>query len=92
MTPSLNVEDLPEGPVALRLTDEVSTAGWRTLRPEVDLARCTGCAACWKFCPDVAVHLSANRRPTIALEHCKGCGICAAVCPPHAIEMVKEEG
>jgi 2-oxoacid:acceptor oxidoreductase delta subunit (pyruvate/2-ketoisovalerate family) len=92
VTLPFTLEDVPDVPVASRLTDEVSTAGWRTLRPEVHDDKCTGCTACWKFCPDVAITLDDRGHPTVSLAHCKGCGICAAVCRPQAIAMVQEEG
>ncbi|HXQ93800.1 MAG TPA: 4Fe-4S binding protein [Thermoplasmata archaeon] len=81
---------IPEGPVASVSTSTVTTAGWRTFRPVVHLARCTRCNFCWKFCPDAAIGFDADGYPVIDLEHCKGCGICAAECPPTTIEMVAE--
>ncbi len=78
---------IPEAPLALRPSRSIATAAWRTLTPVVDLARCTGCTFCWKYCPDDAITLDERGRPTIALDSCKGCGICAEVCPPRAIAM-----
>ncbi len=81
---------LPEGPLALRSSEEILTASWRSLRPQIDLSRCTRCNFCWKYCPDVAITLDAEGYPKLEEEHCKGCGICAEVCPPKTIAMVAE--
>lgn len=81
---------LPEGPVAERSSEEIRTRSWRTLRPRIELGRCTRCNFCWKFCPDIAIDLDPNGYPFVLEDHCKGCGICAEVCPPRTIEMVPE--
>lgn len=81
---------LPEGPVADRSSAEIPTSSWRILRPEIELARCTRCNFCWKYCPDVAIELGEDGYPSVVQEHCKGCGICAEVCPPRTIAMVTE--
>jgi pyruvate ferredoxin oxidoreductase gamma subunit len=83
---------LPEGPVADVPSSSIRTAAWRTLTPKIDLAECTRCTFCWKFCPDDAVELGSDGTPTIRLDYCKGCGICAEVCPPKAIAMAGSEG
>jgi pyruvate ferredoxin oxidoreductase gamma subunit len=82
---------LPEGPVASVPSSSIRTSAWRTLTPEIDLARCTRCNFCWKFCPDDAIELDARGYPVIVLDSCKGCGICANVCPPKTIAMVAVE-
>jgi pyruvate ferredoxin oxidoreductase gamma subunit len=82
---------LPEGPIATAPSTSIHTAAWRTLTPEIDLARCTKCNFCWKFCPDDAIELDARGFPVIVLDSCKGCGICADVCPPKTIAMVAVE-
>jgi len=66
------------------------TGTWRTFRPVIDLARCTKCNVCWKFCPDVAIVLDGQGWPVIDYDHCKGCGICEVECAPLAIRMEKE--
>ncbi len=83
-------ETVPDGPVASVSSERVSTASWRTLKPEIHLEKCTRCNFCWKYCPDVAIDFDARGYPVVAEEHCKGCGICAEVCPPKAIAMVEE--
>jgi pyruvate ferredoxin oxidoreductase gamma subunit len=82
---------LPEGPIASVPSSSIRTATWRTLTPEIDLARCTKCNFCWKFCPDDAIELDARGFPVVVLDSCKGCGICAEVCPPKTIAMVALE-
>lgn len=70
---------------------EVRTGLWRTLRPEIDAARCNRCAwICSTLCPDSAIRARPDRSPEIDLEHCKGCMICVSVCPPHAIHALPE--
>jgi pyruvate ferredoxin oxidoreductase gamma subunit len=70
---------------------EVRTGLWRTLRPVIDYARCSGCWwVCSTYCPDGAIKVTADQLPDIDYDHCKGCMVCVAVCPPHAIEAVPE--
>ena len=68
---------------------EQARDSWRALAPEVDAARCTGCAICWKYCPDASVAMEAGKA-VIDLAHCKGCGVCATECPAHCIAMKAE--
>lgn len=70
---------------------EVRTGLWRTMRPEIDDARCNRCFwICSTLCPDSAIRVRADRSPEIDLQHCKGCMICVSVCPPHAIRALAE--
>jgi len=78
---------IPEGPVATVPSSSIRTASWRTLTPRIELAKCTKCNFCWKFCPDDAIVFDARGYPTIVMDSCKGCGICAEVCPPKTIVM-----
>lgn len=84
-------------------SNTVKTSSWRDSRPVIDYEKCTRCAICWKFCPDIAIELvsgtgrsAPNERfkrleaPLVNYDHCKGCGICAEECPFDAIEMVRE--
>ena len=84
------VQPLPEGPMATESSEQLHTAAWRTLRPVIQLERCTQCNFCWKFCPDDAFGFDESGFPLLRTEYCKGCGICAVECPPRAIEMVEE--
>jgi 2-oxoacid:acceptor oxidoreductase delta subunit (pyruvate/2-ketoisovalerate family) len=71
--------------------EENLTGNWRSLRPVIDAARCTGCLICWKFCPEACVNLT-DKVPAIGLSYCKGCGVCVAECPPKAIRFEDEAG
>ena len=82
-------QDMPKTPVMNVDSKVVKTGGWRTFRPVLDEEKCIACYICWKFCPDVSVHISEGH-PVIDLDHCKGCGICAKECPKKCIEMVLE--
>ena len=73
-----------------RSMSENLTGNWRTLRPAIDAARCTGCLLCWKFCPEACVALTA-KVPRIDFSYCKGCGICVEECPPKCISFDREE-
>lgn len=66
-----------------------SRADWRTFRPIVDKAKCTGCELCWTYCPEHSIDVL-ERKSTINYIYCKGCGICAEECPVKAISMVME--
>ena len=63
------------------------TGGWRSLVPEIEVARCDGCMLCYFFCPDSSIIVEDGRAVGIDLAHCKGCGICAKECPQTAISM-----
>ena len=70
--------------VSERSTAENFTGNWRTLRPDIDAARCTGCLICWKYCPEACIQLN-GKVPRIIFSYCKGCGICVRECPPRCI-------
>ena len=42
----------PRTIVASRPMSENLTGNWRTLRPAINAAECTGCLICWKVCPE----------------------------------------
>ncbi|MBI4376872.1 MAG: 4Fe-4S binding protein [Elusimicrobia bacterium] len=65
------------------------TSSWRNLVPRIDLALCTGCLLCWKFCPEACVGLP-GPKPEIGMDYCKGCGVCAQECPAECISMDQE--
>jgi pyruvate ferredoxin oxidoreductase delta subunit len=63
------------------------TGGWRSMVPEIEVAKCDGCMLCYFFCPDSSIIVEDGKAVGIDLAHCKGCGICAKECPQTAIEM-----
>ncbi|MDW8170244.1 MAG: 4Fe-4S binding protein [Desulfurococcaceae archaeon] len=81
--------ELPIGAVTYKLSLEYKTGGWRTLKPIIDLSKCTRCMLCWLFCPEMAIVWS-GRDVLVNYDYCKGCGICAYECPVKAIDMVPE--
>lgn len=81
---------LPQVIVSNRSMSENQTANWRSMRPAIDAARCTGCLICWKFCPESCVDHTV-KPPVIDMAYCKGCGICVKECPPQCIAFSAEE-
>ena len=84
-------QDLPLTPITSVNSAVNQTGFWKTFKPVLDKEKCIKCTMCWKFCPDVAIHMEEDEYPEFDLDHCKGCEICAAECPKGAIEMVMEE-
>lgn len=82
--------DYPQVIVSDRSMRENLTGNWRSLRPAIDAARCTGCLLCWKFCPEACIQLT-DKVPRIDFSYCKGCGICVEECPPACIRFEAEE-
>ena len=77
-------------PMAWILTGSGSKgAAWRTQRPVLDLAKCTGCLICWKFCPEPAIAPEGDK-VRLELGACKGCGVCVHECPAKALTMTPE--
>ncbi len=67
------------------------TGSWRTMRPVVDVAKCTACGLCIEFCPDGVIALSKGGKGVVVdLRFCKGCGICAKECNVRVIHMIEE--
>lgn len=84
-------KDLPRTVICDCPSDQMNKTGsWRTLRPIVDKEKCIKCGICWKFCPDVSIHVKEDGAE-VNYDFCKGCGICAEECPVDAIVMKKEE-
>jgi len=78
------------GPMAWISSRKNSTAAsWRTQKPVLNEAKCTGCMICWKYCPEPAIEPS-GKKIAFMFDVCKGCGVCAAVCMVKAIDMVPE--
>jgi 2-oxoisovalerate ferredoxin oxidoreductase delta subunit len=83
-------KDVPLMPMSLGSMLWNKTGGWRNIRPVIDPGNCLQCGICWKFCPDVAIHIQ-EEYPVVDYEYCKGCGLCAEECPSKCIAMVEEE-
>ena len=66
------------------------TGNWRTERPIVNMAKCTGCGICWVVCPDGAP-FKKGKIFDIDYDYCKGCLICKKECPFKAIDSADEE-
>jgi 2-oxoisovalerate ferredoxin oxidoreductase delta subunit len=83
-------EDLPLTPITSVPSTRNKTGGWKTFKPVLDKEKCIKCNICWKFCPDVAIHIDEEGYPEFDLDYCKGCGICAHECRKDAITMILE--
>ncbi len=64
-------------------------AGWRSVRPVIDDAKCVGCLQCYLYCPDGVIR-KAGKTVAVDYDFCKGCGICKKMCGHGAIEMEAE--
>lgn len=69
--------------------DVMITGTWRSVRPVVDVDKCTKCLMCWIVCPDASI-VQTEKAVDVNLKYCKGCGICTHVCPVGAITGVPE--
>ena len=73
-------------------------AGWRNMRPVLNVGKCTGCLQCYLYCPDGCIfrpaRQTADAAGTVAVaidyDFCKGCGVCVEVCRFGALAMVPE--
>jgi thioredoxin reductase (NADPH) len=60
-----------------------------TLHPVIDPARCLGCAACVRACPEKKIlGIIDGKAVLIEPTSCVGHGACAAACPTDAISLV----
>lgn len=82
--------DMPPAAISLASMLYNKTGKWRSIRPMIDLNKCTSCMLCWKFCPDVAIKII-DGKPYIDLDYCKGCAICIEECPVKAIRTAEEK-
>lgn len=83
------LSDYPEGTAFDAGYLTTKNAGWRSQRPVIDAAGCTGCLQCYLYCPD-GVLRPEGKTVAVDLDFCKGCGICARICPARAIGMEAE--
>lgn len=65
-------------------------AGWRNIRPVIDLEKCVGCLQCYLYCPDGVISKEENK-VRLDYDFCKGCGICKKMCHFDAIQMEVEK-
>lgn len=66
------------------------SSGLAPVGPRIDPARCTGCDACVRLCPQGALLLdTAGPEPCYRLvpDDCTGCGLCVDVCADAAITL-----
>jgi thioredoxin reductase (NADPH) len=71
--------------------EAAASAGWEpvSLHPKIDPAKCLGCGACVKACPEGDILRMINRKAElIEPTHCIGHGACRDVCPYDAITLV----
>jgi formate hydrogenlyase subunit 6/NADH:ubiquinone oxidoreductase subunit I len=63
---------------------------WRGLH-KLDDAKCTGCGACSRACPNICIDIiqvaEKKKRPSIDIGRCLFCGYCVDACPFDALEM-----
>ncbi|MCR5217894.1 4Fe-4S binding protein [Treponema sp.] len=65
-------------------------AGWRNVRPVIDIEKCRGCLQCYLYCPD-GVIFKKDGKVALDYDFCKGCGICKKICRFDAITMEAEK-
>ncbi len=58
----------------------------------IEPLQCTGCMACIKFCPSLAISGKRKEVHVIDQEKCIKCGICLDVCPEKFGAVVKKTG
>jgi 2-oxoacid:acceptor oxidoreductase delta subunit (pyruvate/2-ketoisovalerate family) len=80
--------EMPPMPASLGSMRVNKTASWRSIRPIINIEKCTSCMICWKYCPEPAI--LPTDPPEIDYDFCKGCGICIVECPFDAISSEKE--
>ena len=65
-------------------------AGWRNIRPVIDIEKCKGCLQCYLYCPDGVIYKN-DGKVAVDYDFCKGCGICKKICRFSAITMEEEK-
>jgi len=85
-----SAKDIPLNAMSVDSMLYNKTGTWRNARPVIDYDKCINCMICWKFCPDMSIHIE-DERPVIDYVYCKGCGICVEECPKKCI-VLEEEG
>lgn len=68
-------------------TEKLKGVTFRDFKPVTDYSKCTKCAKCWTYCPDMAFLQTKEGYFKNIDQNCKGCGICAKECPVKCIKM-----
>lgn len=84
------LSDIPEATAYEAGYLVTKNAGWRNIRPVVDLNKCVGCLQCYLYCPD-GVIFKQGSKIELDYDFCKGCGICKKMCRFGAIKMEVEK-
>ena len=77
---------------AKKLIDKAIKTGMNeplTLHPEIDPAKCAGCAACTRVCPEGDIlKMVGHKAQLVSPTKCVGHGECERACPMDAIKLV----
>jgi len=84
-----SIKEMPLPAMSLGSMLSNKTGSWRNLKPVIDYNLCNGCMTCWKYCPDICIHIK-DETPVIDYDYCKGCGVCSEECPKKAITLVED--
>ncbi|HTD12961.1 MAG TPA: NAD(P)-binding domain-containing protein [Steroidobacteraceae bacterium] len=78
--------------VSVKAQEATGSAEPASLHPIIDPARCIGCGACVKACPEQVHHtvlgIVGGRAALVSPGDCIGHGACKTVCPVEAITLV----
>ena len=83
-------EEIPEATAYEAGYLVTKNAGWRNIRPVIDVEKCKGCLQCYLYCPDGVIYKN-NGKVAVDYDFCKGCGICKKICRFSAITMEEEK-
>ena len=83
------LSDIPNTPAYEAGYLVTKNAGWRNVRPVIDVEACVGCLQCYLYCPDGVIYKDGGK-VAVDYDFCKGCGICKTICKAGAIEMEAE--
>lgn len=83
-------EEIPEATAYEAGYLVTKNAGWRNIRPVIDVEKCKGCLQCYLYCPDGVIYKN-DGKVAVDYDFCKGCGICKKICRFSAITMEEEK-